>query len=220
MYVPSPERSLCRFCAYSSGALGEAPWDRTLVESPRFIVVPTKGALVAPWLLVLPRDHVLSLASLDTPAIAELSDLVSLVAKRLPVPLTMFEHGARATGSSFGCGIDHAHLHVASFDFDFPTAVANFSPQLAWAEGSAPWKRSPEEAYLTFFAAGVWRTATPLSPPRQFFRQVIAKALGRGEQYDYDEFPSPENAELTRDLFRTTRRSYAQIAERQREATG
>src|SRR4051794_31502067 len=86
-------------------------WDTPVYESESFVVVPTVGALVEGWLLVVPRKFRLCIARL---AAAEFNELEGLLRDFLPVfeaafgPASMFEHGAAKMCTSVGCGVDHA----------------------------------------------------------------------------------------------------------------
>jgi hypothetical protein len=99
---------------------------------------------------------------------------------------------------TFGCGIDHAHLHIAPFSFSLGAAARSFAPEVPWRETArAPWETpSTGQAYLAFREpeCSVWRIATPKTSPRQFFRQAIANWLNLSNAYDYDEHPRPNLA--------------------------
>ena len=102
----------CRLCALDSNHL---IWNRILWESENFCVVPSKGGFVPGWVMVVPKTHVLSVAQLPNPLYPEMKQLVAEVSARLTEcfgPPTAFEHGAVVENSSFGCGVDHAHLHL------------------------------------------------------------------------------------------------------------
>lgn len=195
----------CRFCVRygaSGGGAFQEPWDTPITETPHFVVVPTKGPLVPGWLLIVPRVHIWSLR--ETKFTSELNALIewttSVVAHRYGPP-TLFEHGAAECGTTFGCGIDHAHLHIVPLSFSLRVATRIFAPDISWRESiHAPWEvSSTQEAYLAFREPGcsLWRIATPETPPRQFFRQVLASSLKLADAYDYDEHPRPHLAAQT-----------------------
>ena len=194
---------MCRLCGYQYRGLSSKvpePWDQIIYRTERFVVVPTKGALVPGWLLVIPKVHVLSLSELGASAAQELDLLVPLLRRRLEDsfgPVNMFEHGAIRPNTNFGCGLDHAHLHLASLPFDLADFVRRRTIW-AWQDSSAPWHRGPSASpYLAMESrSAVWLKALPPQLPRQFFRRIIAERLGAPDSYDYDRFPQRMNSTL------------------------
>src|SRR5689334_5777564 len=61
------DRQVCRFCVDNVSISAVDPWDRPLLSTDNFYVVPSLGSLVEGWLLVIPKDHVISAAALDGP---------------------------------------------------------------------------------------------------------------------------------------------------------
>lgn len=186
-----PDR--CRFCR-APNTPASAPWDTVMLEHGGFQVMPSKGAMVEGWLLVVPNAHCLSLRELSHASAAQLDAVVESsirhVAAHYGAP-TLFEHGAATPGSAFGCGIDHAHLHVVPLPFNLAEQAASLGG-FDWNVSDAPWRMAEilSAPYLAVKSPNArWVTATPRSVPRQFFRRVIAQELGRAEQFDYDEFP-------------------------------
>jgi diadenosine tetraphosphate (Ap4A) HIT family hydrolase len=191
----------CRFC---SRARTNEPWDEILAAAASFFAVPTKGALIAPWLLIVPRRHVLSTAELLDSEREEFSAFVGSVAAKLGKKVLYFEHGPVRPKTPIGCGVDHAHLHVLAFDGDFASSVKALAPALPWVRSAAPWTDDAlrGHSYLSFSENGsTWNTCVEPPPVRQFFRQAVALALGCPERFDYEAYPQPENARETRLLW-------------------
>src|ERR1051325_4494624 len=106
----------CRFCGrygpVAASSVAE-PWDRQITSSRSAVVVPTKGAMVEGWLLVIPRNHALCSAGIGGASLAEFASIVEAAAQMVAKvygSATLFEHGPASTGTAFGCGIDHAHV--------------------------------------------------------------------------------------------------------------
>ncbi|MFZ5892532.1 MAG: hypothetical protein ACOY0T_15840 [Myxococcota bacterium] len=196
----------CRFCRYSiPNPTATTPWDRVLVRSPDEIVLPSKGALVSGWFLVVPTAHVLSSAALPLSKREGFGAMVAATAERVRAiwgNAVLFEHGASKEGTTFGCGIDHAHVHVVPLDFDFRAAVFDALGSSSWVGADAPWRRETGEPYLTFSTdSETWLRATPVAPPHQFFRRVIAAAVGTPLDYHYDEHPKEQNVASSVEVF-------------------
>jgi len=80
-------------------------WDTPLFESESFLALPTVGALVEGWLLVIPKTASLSFAHLFSHLLSELQGFLGEV-----VPVLESHYGSAKTGSTLGCGVDYAHL--------------------------------------------------------------------------------------------------------------
>jgi ATP adenylyltransferase len=151
--------------------------------------------------MAVPREHRLALAGALPAARSDLVGLVARAQARLRKtfgPAALFEHGAYEPQSTFGCGIDHAHLHLVPLSFDLAELVVGSERGGRWSPSGPPWARTATGPYLTVSSDGKsWWTATPKEAPRQFFRSVIAAAIGLDERYDYDEYPFRINATTT-----------------------
>jgi hypothetical protein len=113
-------------------------------------------------------------------------------------PPTAFEHGDTHPGTTFGCGIDHAHLHVV------PLPIGMNLKTLAETVLGQPFGTllpSPSQPYLRIRTPITqdWFSLEPrTSLPRQFFRQIIWYAAAQpSASFDYDESPCEEHVQLT-----------------------
>src|SRR5689334_2245520 len=116
--------------------------DIPLLSIPEGVVIPSVGALLPGWLLIVPRERALSYAELDTANRQTLYHLARSVASEVSdfgSPI-MLEHGAATAGSGIGCGVDQAHLHVVPIQFDLSKQVLA-DPTVAWSSVSPddPW---------------------------------------------------------------------------------
>jgi diadenosine tetraphosphate (Ap4A) HIT family hydrolase len=196
--VHHQSRPGCRFCEMKRS---NAQWDQPLWESERFVAVPSKGGFVPGWMLVVPRSHALNLSMLDPDAVAELERFVELVSSALRTAFgdpTLFEHGAVSENTTFGCGIDHAHMHLVPLPRGFglrrlaESAIREpFLPHQDLGKGAYLRVREPLDDHFY--------SLVPRSPPpRQFFRRVIwAASAWHGTGYDYDSSPCVDVVDLT-----------------------
>lgn len=200
---------LCRFCSAGRGAaVGRA--DEPLVRTANYFAIPSIGSLVPGWLLICPYDHRPNLATAY--ADRELTELrmrlADILSRQFAAPVKMFEHGAVLAGSSTGCGVDHAHLHLVPIDIDL----------LGHQDGQEKhnWSRAPMSSiervvgaseYLVYSADAsakdpIVDVALPSKPISQFFRRAIARGLRRPEEYDYRTHPQVVNTLRTVDTLR------------------
>jgi diadenosine tetraphosphate (Ap4A) HIT family hydrolase len=92
---------------------------RIVVETASFRVVPTMGQLFENSMLILPKQHIETLAQLNESNLPELVSLYRSIKESLSEfgQVIAFEHGARKE-SMGSCGIYHAHLHVVPVPFE------------------------------------------------------------------------------------------------------
>jgi diadenosine tetraphosphate (Ap4A) HIT family hydrolase len=192
-------QSSCRFCdPHVATSEANRPWAQPIAPAEHFHVLPSKGALVPGWVLIVPKDHKLSLSELTCAEQTEIDALVFRISDRMLGsfgPVTMFEHGATCPGSTFGCGLDHAHLHLTALPFDLTDAVRMRTENWFWNPSLAPWCVGPQrDPYLAMTNRhGEWLKCHPDAVPKQFFRSIIAEQLGMAAEYDYDLYPRFEN---------------------------
>ena|ERR1017187_6685559 len=172
-------------------------WDTPIFESHSFVALPTVGALVEGWLLVVPREPVLSFSQLPTSLFPELEvfldEVVSAVQSTYG-PVSVFEHGPSCNASTVGCGVDYAHLHLVPVHCDLLAGAQQIAPNIRWTEA-----RSIKEIHQhAASVGGYWfvqqtyesghchvGTCPYGKPTSQLFRRVIANHLGCPSTYDW-----------------------------------
>lgn len=175
--------------------------DIDLCRDSNLGVVPTLGALVPGWVLVIPRFPALSVDSLPPPIRQSVLGAVAALTPRLRTlgpHVYIFEHGPRDLGTQLGCGVDQAHVHVVPGAFDLFTCLSD--PEVSWTAVSSvdPWATSdPERDYYLLGRAGEFYLGTPRRRVPQYFRRKIAVELGRSYAWDYREWPCYDNARRT-----------------------
>lgn len=202
-----------RFDVARASSGGErAFWDVPIYETASFVAVPSLGALVPGWMLIIPRRSVLNTRALDHSERDELRRLVGRMSADMSVftgELFIFEHGSQNVGSVVGCGVDQAHIHLVPLPFDLLEAAVSFG------DASIKW-RAPlvTTDYFDLLPAdaeyvNVWhpRSGAGLSgimstPQSQWVRRVIAGELGKDQAWDYKVHPNHANLETTVGTFR------------------
>ncbi len=196
-------------CKYCSGFLKQdksknnSPWNEILFETNNFVVVPTLGALVKGWLLIVPKDHYLCMGALPKslwPELLSLKSYINCLLTDIYGPITIFEHGPHSEKLEIGCGIDHAHLHLVPLNFSLLSKATNASElsdciwhELQSLEQTANFYNSHksfifiEEPKCTTFCC------TLNSATCQLIRKLIAKEIGIESKYDYRQHDFKEN---------------------------
>lgn len=175
-------------------------YDVDLWSDPRAAVVPTIGAIVPHWYLIVPRRRAPCIRALSRAERIQSLELAREVADRFSGEqrcAAFFEHGAAVANSPVGCGADQAHLHAALLDFDLMGRVLSESPEFSWLPATTddPWADIPKGTdYYLLLSGGrvLWAEA-----PRQlsqFFRRHIASGAGLSNQWDYRKWPHLANS--------------------------
>lgn len=196
-------------CKYCSGFLKQdenedhSPWDEILFETDNFVVVPTLGAIVRGWLLIVSKDHYLCMGALPKSLWPELLGLKSYFSNLLTDiygPITMFEHGPHSEKLEIGCGIDHAHLHLVPLNFSL-LSKATKSPELSgriWhklqsIEQTAKFYNDRKSFIFIEEPDCTISCCTLNSAPCQLVRKLIAMEVGVESKYNYRQHDFKEN---------------------------
>jgi diadenosine tetraphosphate (Ap4A) HIT family hydrolase len=184
------------------------PWDQVLFETDRFVVVPTVGALVEGWLLVVTRESHVCMGAIDNRLRRELRLVIALFTAALRDcygNVAIFEHGPSCLGQLVGCGVDHAHLHLLPAPGNLVADVATVSSvDLEWrfADGliAASEYFNTDRAYL-YVEQPIGRAmiADAGQAPSQLFRRVVANQIGVPEKFDWRANPMESNVIRTHD---------------------
>jgi ATP adenylyltransferase len=200
----------CKIC---SDLCSKEPafWNVPLFESANFRVLPSLGALVEGWLLLLPKQHVVSMGALDDELVAEMQHVKNLLVspmERAYSSVCAFEHGPSKANSLLGCGVDHAHLHIVALKFDLLSAVQPFLPKdVSWspasfAECKTLHRKGDDYLYLEQ-PIGLGRIASHREFGSQLFRRAIAAQIGVPDQFSWREHPQFSNISATIQKTRT-----------------
>jgi diadenosine tetraphosphate (Ap4A) HIT family hydrolase len=195
----------CRLCFNSLQTGPAETWNRPLFESANFVVLPSLGALVEGWLLLVPKKHSICLGALQGSVDAEMHQFKHFLFAELQRQygqVCAFEHGPARANLSIGCGVDHAHLHIVPVAFDLASAVKSFLPKDAsWSKAGLgecrdAFRRGQDYLYLEQ-PVGLGRIATHQQIGSQLFRRAIATRIGMPEQFNWREYPQVSNVSAT-----------------------
>jgi ATP adenylyltransferase len=182
-------------------------YDRILFESNGCAVTPTLGSIVPGWLLVVPRMPAINFVRWKSATGVNPHDLVQGILTMLNVAaerVVWFEHGPTEQGSSIGCGVDQAHLHLiidAPFAFrDFALAAAK-AGELDWQTRSAETAHTSINPRFSYLIAASVKQAVVAEQVEgvgsQFFRRVIADLVQQPHTWNYRTHPHLDNVRRT-----------------------
>jgi ATP adenylyltransferase len=172
-------------------------WDIPIYESQSFVVLPTVGALVEGWLLVVPKKVELSFAHISKTQFSELGKFLDEIIPRIESfygPVAVFEHGPASTNNLVGCGVDYAHLHLVPTRCDLLAGARKIAPNVRWDQiGSfADIQNCASSTSGYWFLKQNYRSDICFlgrcefgNPTSQLFRRVIAEHLGCPLEFDW-----------------------------------
>lgn len=184
-------------------------FDRTLIESENFIVIPTLGSLVPGWVLIIPKFHLQKFSEFPEELGGEFTDLTTAVRSTLAPSAKnffVFEHGAQKE-SPMGCGVDQGHMHAVILDFDL-LELSSSAPEVSWMKGDGllfPYHQrfsiKAQSEYLYVSNGLKSMVGSVEKPVSQWFRRLIAAAIGCPDVWDYRSCSFDENIQRTIGIF-------------------
>ena len=176
----------CRLCPDRLLHTPNEVWDKPLFESQNFVVLPSIGALVEGWLLLVPKKHFICIGALPDSLADEMQEMKHFLCSALQQSygqVCAFEHGPSRANLSVGCGVDHAHLHIVPVAFDLASVAKPLLPKdLLWTytgmEGCRIAFRRGEDYLYVEQPIGVGRIATHQGFGSQLLRRAIATQIG------------------------------------------
>lgn len=180
-----PKKADCPYCVYFANNTNFA-WDnlnRPIYKSENFFVMPTVGEFIKGYLLVIPAEHVMSIAEMNLNYREELLNVISDIELllKLTYPITnvlVWENGTGNSGKGKAkTSIVHSHVHMAPSNLTatsiqdiqkFPLKKISYDELFSYGNHSYLLIRG---SYFNEW----WITDCPdLYIPRQHIRQLVA----------------------------------------------
>lgn len=183
----------CAYCRYLAGF--PADNERTVYESENFFVLPTVGQFITGYLLVIPHEHVMSNAELDSQRLEEFKAVLQDVEYLLKLTynasnVLVWENGSGNGGiGKAKDSIVHSHVHIcpSQYTSDKIMEVSGFPFETITLDNLKDYK---EYSYLLVRSPdhNVWKINNNpnLYIPRQYVRQLVAEEYGlSGESWNW-----------------------------------
>lgn len=196
MNLDQSKHTSCRFCNLLLSDSLNSPVDKILMESQNYFAISSIGGYIPGWTLIFSKIHKLNL-SVDYTN----SDFLNFVADVCDVVSSeygssvIFEHGSNTDESATSCGVSHAHLHVVPFSKDIESLATHETDDLLWQNTNISEIASLASSNEYLFCANSFDALSTngkfsiITKPRsQFFRKVLAKAMGLSDMYDYKRY--------------------------------
>jgi ATP adenylyltransferase len=162
-------------------------------EDENFIVMPPLGEFMEGGLLLLTREHILSLAHLPPAKFDHLESLLQAIRRALVkcwgVAPLVFEHGPAPDWSKGVCCVDHAHLNI------FPAPVQihpHLTRRMNLSIGSLSDLTKLQRAEFGYLFIqendGTRRAYDGQDAPTQMVRRVITSQIGVPERWHWRDY--------------------------------
>ncbi|MCP4303812.1 MAG: hypothetical protein GY788_02820 [bacterium] len=199
----------CRFCSYwgPGGAVEDPVFDEPVLQNEAFVVIPALGTIVTGYVLIVPRNHFLSMSQIPGPERIFLREVISSVAVATAPHgavdgLLVYEHGDNGSGQRARPCIEHAHAHVLPSGYGLGASFERSLCRRADAPASiADLERDPGEDYHYLSYGGRASIYFDCRLGSQYMRKQLASRVGVQGHWDWAIEPLPENAARTRALF-------------------
>jgi len=199
----------CCLCSNLASGDTRQSWDTPVFESRNFVAFPSLGSLVEGWLLLVPKEHFISMAAIPPELVAEMEGMkarISAYVADIYGEVCIFEHGPAFANRKVGCSVDHAHLHIVPIAFSLAEAARPFMPldsewnTASWHECREAYRVGRDYLYLEQpLGNGIICTRTDLGS--QIFRKAIASKIGRADEFNWRDFPELDTVAKTISVF-------------------
>jgi len=191
----------CPFCAefeddglsLFAGMMGDRLPCRVVYEDEHFVVMPPLGEFMEGGLLLLSREHLLSLAHLPAAQFAHLERLLQAIQRALVKhwggATVVFEHGPAPDWSKGVCCVDHAHLNIFPAPVHVhPHLAGRMSLSLGSLSGLAKLRRAEFGYLFVQENDGARRAYDGRDAPTQLVRRIITAQLGFPERWHWRDY--------------------------------
>ncbi len=186
---------------------------RILCETDNWYAIPTVGSLTVGYVLLVCKQHYLSLANMDKKMFCEMLSLKrsveSVLFKRLGLHCLTFEHGTPNPCSNGANSVDHVHVHVLPFmrpiwqDIMPDIPKTDFEVVDNYHDLYTSWQKKRPDSYLLFQDINqiIYYISDAHDMPSQLFRRCLAPHLGV-ECWDWRSENYSNNIIQTIELFK------------------
>jgi XTP/dITP diphosphohydrolase len=191
----------CPFCAefeddnlsIFASMMGDRLPGRVVYEDEHFVVMPPLGEFMEGGLLLLTREHILSLARLPPAQFDHLERLLQAIRRALVkcwgVAPLVFEHGPAPDSSKGACCVDHAHLNIFPAPVQIHPHLAGRMNLLLGSLSEMAKLRRAEFGYLFVQENdGARRAYDGRDVPTQMVRRIITSQLGMPERWHWRDY--------------------------------
>ncbi len=190
-----PFDATCPFCLeFERGYFefdGSRMGSRVILATEHFMVFPTVGSFIEGYLLIAPKHHFLSMATIPTEHKKELEVLLEAVRRMLKERYSdpiLFEHGSGKEVPRGVCCVEHAHVHAVPIETDIRSDLELYFPSKMFDRFDSPSSGvSSSHPYLFYEdqKGARFLFSIPDVIPSQLVRKILAQKVGKGGQWNW-----------------------------------
>ena len=167
---------------------------RYVYEDDTFVVMPTLGAFVEGYVMVVSKEHHDCVGKMPSEDIAHLETLMEEITARIRAvyhtDVICFEHGAVSCANKFGGCLNHAHVHLVPCNTSLIEEIRDYDLEVELLTSLADLQALGQEGrpYLFFRDTdGKQYLITGEFIVSQFFRQLVSAHMGLDRKWDWRE---------------------------------
>ena len=190
----------CKFCELDKSIY----YNYVIEETKNFFVIPSLGALVEGYIMIVSKEHVNCLIELDSVVLEEYNELIekyrNIFIKFYGKYPIVFEHGTpNINGLCTSCVV-HAHSHIVNHNYKDENEIIK---KLNFEEINSI-NDIKNQNYIFYQNQFNKKFVTyKYKPIRQMMRLLIAKDLGMEGKYNWREYAFYENINKTIEKFKS-----------------
>ncbi|AFY38379.1 histidine triad (HIT) protein [[Leptolyngbya] sp. PCC 7376] len=202
----------CTFCAQYVLHTHAIAWSKigqeygqfsdVILETDNCLAIAGFGALTEGYVLIIPKDHYLSVGGLPKKLMSEFIAVKQIIGdsiKKIYGQVAFFEHGMSTCSLSGGC-IDHAHIHAIPCKTDFRAHLQIDFPEIQISDIFELSKFSNANIsyifYENIFEEKFVYVATE-TIKSQYIRRLWAGSIGKPKEWNWGIFIGEKNIART-----------------------
>lgn len=168
--------------------------DRYVYEDDKFVVMPTLGAFVEGYVMIVTKKHYDCVGKMPLEDIIAIDRLLGVMKERVNriygTEVICFEHGSVSCANKFGGCLNHAHIHILPCNVSLIEEISGYDLKISKLPSLAVLhdQGGAENPYLFFEDVdGERYIITGEYIASQFFRKLVANHMGLPESWDWRE---------------------------------
>jgi len=188
---------------------GEQYLRRVPIETENFAVIPSLGPLAPGHVILCPKCHYRSFATVppghDTEYEHLLANVKEFLGRTYMAPVHLFEHGNARNGTRVLCSVDHAHLHAVPAAVSVIGALRRY-PAVQPNRGLPGLRSVAKEGEYIYYESPDGERLMVLAGDHQFesqfMRRTFAEAMGTTNEWNWRDHMKPAETIRTYETLR------------------
>ncbi len=178
-------------------------FNRVLYEDEYFVVVPALGQITEGYLLIISKDHFVSVANfpeyIREPFLVLKDKVREVLLKEYSDPI-FFEHGSYSPEILGGASINHAHFHAVPLEIDLKSTELNELNPVMVDGIHYLWSCHINNPYIYFESLRNKKgyfVSLESNLPSQYVRRIIAREAGHPHIWNWHKYIGKSEVEST-----------------------